>query len=114
MAQATVDKKTQPEGSFQHTCFLFSPLQKNRRNPPYLAFLSEADGLIGGELGNVTPGRQVRKQLLTTKGISTIDLQMVLEGAWEDVSSGRVSNLSVNQYTTQRLMDWNLQKRARH
>jgi hypothetical protein len=64
---------------------------------------------MGGTLGDITPSRQIRKQMLTTKCMGSFKIQNLLEGAHQDVRSRRVNNLSADECATQRLVEFNVQ-----
>jgi hypothetical protein len=103
MANSDKGKVAQSRRSFQHTCFLYSPLGKSDKNPPFLLFLPKVGNLIGGTLGDIRPGRQIHKQLLSTKNMSSMDFQSLLERAQRDVRRGQSNNLSANEYAIQLL-----------
>jgi hypothetical protein len=109
MANSDKGKVTQSGRSFQHTCFLYSPLVKSDKNPQFLLFLPKVGNLIGGTLGDISPGRQIHKQLLSTKNMSSMEFQSLLERAQRDVRRGQSNNLSANEYAIQLLKAFDVQ-----
>jgi hypothetical protein len=109
MANSDKGKVAQSGGSYQHTCFLYSPPERSNKNPPFLLFLPKVGNLIGGTLGDIRPGRQSHKQLLTTKNMSSMEFQSLLERAQRDIRRGQSNYLSSNEYATQLLKAFDAQ-----
>jgi hypothetical protein len=109
MEEPYTGRIAQPGASFAHTCFLYRPLRRSTHNLPFLLFLPEKGNAEGGTLGDITPGRQVHKQLLTTKYMGSLEFEHLLKDALRDVRQGHVKDMPVNELAILRLMDFEVQ-----